>query len=143
MRSVVVVGLIAVAAAAVVALASACGGHDAQRDAVSVYVRAVNRLENRSFPAFRRADDALRSFGTTRAAASDKRRLTEAAVAIESAGAALRRITPPPDAARIHRDLLQLFEREAALTREVASMSAFLATRDRCSRARSRCDAAV
>ena len=123
---------VAVGAAAVAAVVAGCGGHNAERrDAVDAYIRSVNRLENRSLPAFRRADEAMRAFATSRAAAIDVGRLRAGAAATESAGAALRRITPPREAAGIHRDLLRLFEREAALTREVGSMSAFLTTAKR------------
>lgn|SRR5262245_12052925 len=118
------------AAVALVTIASACGGDGEaakRRAAVADYVRSVNRVEYRFTPAFRRADDALRSFGTTRAPAVELRRLRAAATVIDSAGAKLRRITPPREATRVHRSLLRLYDREAALAREVAGMSAFLA----------------
>jgi hypothetical protein len=114
-----------VLAAAVAAVA--CGGSAKERSrrGVNAYFTSVDRAQARYAAAFRAADTALRSSFASGPAAVP--RLRAAAAAIADAGAAVRRIEPPPEARRIHRDLLLLYAREAGLAREVRDLAAFLA----------------
>lgn len=120
----------AVVAAVVLSFAAGCGGTDRKperRTAVESYVTAVNAVQASSAAAFRKADTALRAFGTAGGGRAEVTRLTAAAAQFRLAESRLRRIGPPPEAAAIHRHLLELYAREVSLTIEVRDMSRFLA----------------
>jgi hypothetical protein len=118
---------------AATAAMAGCGGDGAgkRRDAIDAYVRAANRIAATARPALREEAVALQTFNLSDPDPEQDRRLAAAAVALASARAELRRTEPPPEAARLHRDLLVLYGREAELAGEVRTLARFVAATQR------------
>ena len=120
----------AAALLAVLALGLAgCGGGEGgeRRDAVDAYFQDVNRVHRRFEPAFARANRTLQRYSRNGSATPREiRRLREAVSAMRAARSLLAGLEPPPDAARLHRDLLRLYDLDAALALELSQMAHYL-----------------
>jgi hypothetical protein len=133
-------GGVAVAAVVLVA-AIGCGGNDARkahRDEVEAYLTGINRTEAKSGAAFRRASAALTAWASGKTTPQDERRLAAAIATIEAGRASVAALPWPPQAAGVRRDILELYERQATLAREVRELTRYsAATRRTLERTRS------
>lgn len=120
--------LSAVALVVVAALTAAgCRGDDASpRKAVNAYFEQVNQIQGRYGAGFRDANRIFRRLGISRP--GDTTRLRRALKMVAAARSAVARLRPPPEAAAVHRNLVQLYRREANLAREAALFHAFVPT---------------
>jgi hypothetical protein len=105
-----------------------CGSSETEkrRDAVNDYLGRVDRIQRRFEPSFRLANQAYRDFAKAKPSPRQMQRLRGAEVAILAARDALQQVTPPRDARKLHRDLLQLYDLNAALGLEVITLQQFL-----------------
>src|SRR5438309_2299051 len=111
----------------VLALAGCGGGAKArERHAIDAYFAKVNAVRDRYAAGFKSANIAFRGFSAQKRPAREAARLAAAARAIAAAGDEVAAIEPPPPAARIRRELVQLYRREAAFARELRMLDAFL-----------------
>jgi hypothetical protein len=107
---------------------SGCGSSDTdkRRDAVNEYLDEVDRIQTRYEPSFRLANRAYRDFSRGEPTPRQLQRLRAAEVAILAARNALQSVEPPEDARNLHRDLLRLYDLNAALGLEVITLQQFL-----------------
>ncbi|TML88033.1 MAG: hypothetical protein E6G08_09160 [Actinobacteria bacterium] len=109
------------------ALAGCGGGARAQeRHTIDAYFAKVNAVRDRHAAAFKSANIADQGFSAQQRPPREAARLAAAARAIAAAGDEVAAIEPPPAAARIHRELVQLYRLEAAFARELRVLDAFL-----------------
>lgn len=103
----------------------ACG--DGGRDRVERYIEEANLIQQRSQPAFQRANAAYARFSQRRRASADAvRDLARAERAIRSTRARLAMLTPPPEARLLHRRLLRVYDANAAMAAETAQLARYL-----------------
>ncbi len=106
---------------------TSCGSSDTskRRDAVNDYLGKVDTIQRRFEPSFRLANQAYRDFNKPKAK-RELARLRGAEVSILAARQALQQVDPPPDARKLHRDLLRLYDLNASLGLEVITLNQFL-----------------
>jgi hypothetical protein len=105
-----------------------CGSSetDKRRDAVNDYLDRVEQIQRRFEPSFRLANQAYRDFSKAKPSPRQLERLRGAEVSILAARNTLQQLTPPPDARKLHRELLRLYDLSAALGLEVITLQQFL-----------------
>lgn len=105
-----------------------CGSSktEKRRDAVNDYLGRVDRIQQRFAPSFQLANDAYRDFSKGKAGKRQLERLRGAEVSILAARNALTEVKPPPDARRLHRDLVRYYNAGAQLGLEVITLQQFL-----------------
>jgi hypothetical protein len=113
-RSAVLV-LVAVALAA-----TGCRGGDSRRDAVERYIETVNRTQAELAPAIRDAQQALRAFAAGRVTKATAGRLQGGSATMQATRASLALVEAPPEARRLHADLIRLVELQAGLALELS-----------------------
>ncbi|MGZ4353135.1 MAG: hypothetical protein ACXVZ4_06295 [Gaiellaceae bacterium] len=116
------------AGAIVVAALAGCGGGGghARRDAVNLYFDRVDRAQARLAARQPAIDKALAAFSVKGNSAAEVRALVRARLELDRARRAVAAITPPPDARALHRELVRLLARQAAVADEVVRMSSFM-----------------
>src|SRR3954454_18198212 len=94
-----------------------CGGGENadRRHAVDAYFRQVNEVAHRHAAGFRAANAAFRNFSRQSRPENESRGLEKAARTIRAASPETAALEPPPDAVRIHANILAVYRREAAL----------------------------
>lgn len=103
----------------------ACG--DGRRDRVERYIDQANVIQQRSEPAFRRANAAYTRFSQRQlASVGAVRDLARAERAIRATRARLATLTPPPEAQPLHRRLLRVFDANAAMAAETTQFARYL-----------------
>jgi len=109
-------------------LLTGCGSSakSKRRDAVNAYLDRVDRIQTRFTPSFNLANQAYRDFAKGKAGRKQLLRLRGAEVAIIGARNALQQLSPPPDARKLHRQLLELYNLDAALGLEAITLQQFL-----------------
>jgi len=105
-----------------------CGSSktEKRRDAVNDYLAHVDRIHQQFAQSFQLANDAYRDFSKGKAGKRQLERLRGAEVSILAARNALREVKPPPDARRLHSDLVRLYNVGAQLGLEVITLQQFL-----------------
>jgi hypothetical protein len=118
---------VALAAIAVLLLASACGGKSERRDAVVAYIREVNAVQNTMRRPLLQVVRAYRDFGRKGGPSLEKLepRLARSETTIRAVDRRLKRLTPPPDARELHVLLVRLVGSEAQVAREVVQLARF------------------
>ena len=113
---------------AVLATASAltaCG--DGERQTIDAYVENVNKIQQRSAPAFKRAQEAYVAFSrNAEPTAQLQQRLVEAERTMRSTRAELGALRPPGEAAELHRRVLRVYDMSAGLAHETALLGRYL-----------------
>ena len=111
-----------------VLLLTGCGSSakSKRRDAVNSYLDRVDQIQTRFTPSFNVANQAYRDFAKGKTGKKQVERLRGAEVAIIGARNALQHLSPPPDARKLHRQLLQLYNLDAALGLEALTLQQFL-----------------
>jgi hypothetical protein len=111
-----------------VLVVSGCGSSakSKRRDAVNHYLGQVETIQTRFTPSFTIANQAYRDFAKGKGGPKQLQRLRGAEVSIIAARDALQQLKPPPDAAKLHRHLLQLYDLDAALGLEAITLQQFL-----------------
>jgi hypothetical protein len=107
---------------------SGCGSSetDERRDAVNDYLDRVDDIQRRFAPSFALANQAYRDFAKAKPTPRQMERLRGAEVSILAARDALRKLDPPEDAQRLHRDLIALYNVNASIGLEVITLQEFL-----------------
>jgi hypothetical protein len=113
--------LILVVAAASVA---ACG--TSRRSRVDDYIKSANAIEARAAPEFDRANTAYKRFSKNKLAKSAAADVATAERSIRSTRTELAGLHPPPDARRLHRLLLRLFDLNASIAHETTQLAVYL-----------------
>ena len=117
-----------VAGAAVLALAllvAGCGSGKSSRARVSAYFRQVNRIENGLAPQMNKANIAFRRFSAQQVTPKEIRELKRAERTIALLHHRISRLTPPKEAAQIHRDLLRLVSLQDGFAKDVVKLAAY------------------
>jgi hypothetical protein len=111
-----------------VLVVSGCGSSakSKRRDAVNDYLGKVETIQQRFTPSFAIANQAYSDFAKGKGGKKQLLRLRGAEVAIIAARDALQQVNPPPDARKLHRQLLQLYNLDAALGLEALTLQQFL-----------------
>jgi hypothetical protein len=121
--------IVACALASALAL-SACG--ETSRDRVTRYIEDANRIQRRSAPQFKRANDAYARFSRhQRDATATVRDLTAAERSIRITRARIAKLRPPAEAAVLHRRLLRVFDANAAMASETRRLAGYLPVAER------------
>lgn len=109
------------------AVLSACGGHRAPspRDQVTAYVGRVNAAEAKMRVPVGAVQEALSEFGHGRLQPATVRRLAGAQATLGRLRRQLAAADPPPQAAQLHKLLLELISREASLAGEIHTLALF------------------
>jgi len=112
---------------AVALVAASCGkSEQAKRhDAVDAYLGRLNGVRTLYAPALARANTALQSYAHGPVDEKTLRGLRAAARTLDEAERKLRAIPAPPDALRVRRAVIHLYDLERALASEVAATAAF------------------
>jgi hypothetical protein len=97
-----------------------------RRDAVNAYLGRVETIQTRFTPSFTIASEAYRDFAKGKGGPKQLQRLRGAEVSIIAAREALQQVNPPPDARKLHGQLLQLYDLDAALGLEALTLQHFL-----------------
>lgn len=126
---------LALAAVAVAIVAGGCGHQSSQRPAVAAYVKQINRIESRlvvplrqvtaGAALFSRAQSAGTSAGGP-GAGTPEQTLLSAWARIRALRGQVAALSTPPAAAHLRALALELIDRQAELTREVAGLIEFL-----------------
>jgi hypothetical protein len=105
-----------------------CGSSDKdeRRTAVNDYLDRVEAIQHRFAPSFKLANEAYRDFSKGTPTKRQLERLRGAEVSILAARDTLRKLQPPPDARKLHRDLIRLYNVNAAIGLEVITLQQFL-----------------
>jgi hypothetical protein len=117
-----------VAGAAVLALAllvAGCGSGGNARARVSAYFRQVNQIEHHLAPQMNKANIAFRRFSAQQVNAKELSELKRAEGTIALLEHRLSRLTPPKEAAQIHRDLLRLVSLQEGFAKDVLKLAAY------------------
>ncbi len=134
-RTVTGVAAPALAALTLGLLSAGCGHQSSQRSAVANYLKQVNRVEQALTGPLTAVSSIGRQFAresrtggslTTLVSASHEQQLRRALSQIETQRVRLAGPAAPPPAKRLRSVLLQIVDREAELTRELAQLIAFL-----------------
>jgi hypothetical protein len=104
---------------AVALAATGCGG-DSRRDAVESYIQQVNRTQAQLRPAFRDAQAALGAFAAGRVTPATVASLQGGNATMRATRASLALLDPPPEARKLHADLLRLVDLQARLALELS-----------------------
>lgn len=113
--------------AAVVLVASACGGNGGQRKAVTDYIQQVNGIQIAMRGPLISVQKAYKAFGRKNGPTlvQVEPRLVRAELTIRRIGKRLRALHPPPDAQKLHRMLVRLVTQEAEVAHEVVLLAQF------------------
>jgi hypothetical protein len=113
-----------VRATALVLLAAALAAtgcrDDSRREAVEDYIQSVNQRQAQLKPAFEDAQQALRAFAAGRVTGRTAERLRGGSATMRATHASLLLVEPPPEAERLHADLLRLVDLQAGLALELS-----------------------
>jgi hypothetical protein len=111
-----------------VLVVSGCGSSakDKRRDAVNEYLNRVEEIQTRFAPSFAVANQAYRDFARGKGGTNQVAKLRGAEIAIVGARDALQELRPPKDAQKLHRQLVQLYDLDAALGLEALTLQQFL-----------------
>jgi hypothetical protein len=111
-----------------VLVVSGCGSSakDKRRDAVNAYLNRVDKIQTRFAPSFNVANQAYRDFARGKGGTKQLAKLRGAEVAIVGARDALQQLRPPKDAEKLHQQLVQLYNLDAALGLEALTLQQFL-----------------
>jgi len=126
-RFAIVIAALAVAAA--IALVLGAGGlwaHKSSRGAVDRYVKSVDTVQQQMRLPLTRLMTVYRSFSTHGSAPAVEQRLAEAERTLRTLELRLSALTPPPEAAKLHRLLVRLVEQERTVAQEVDQLARFL-----------------
>src|SRR5437762_13336133 len=96
-----------------VALLAGCGGSGhkaARRDAVNTYIQQVDAVAAALVGERARIDSALRAFSMTKSRPGDISRLRGVQTQIHGVSLKVRGLHPPPEARKLHADLVQLLD---------------------------------
>lgn len=99
--------------------ATGCGG-DSRTDAVESYIQQVNRTQAQLRPAFRDAQSALGAFAAGRVTPATVASLQGGNATMRATRASLALLDPPPEARKLHADLLHLVDLQARLALELS-----------------------
>jgi hypothetical protein len=105
-------------------LGAGCG--NGKRDAVNAYLKQVAAVQSELAPRLKAANLAYRRFGKASKSAEERRALERAGTTVRELHRRLAAIDPPEAAERIHRLMLQLADREVALSREAVALTRYL-----------------
>jgi hypothetical protein len=97
-----------------------CRGGDDRRAAVESYIQSVNRAQAKLKPAFTDAQVALRAFAAGRVTEHTAERLRGGSATMRATEASLELIKPPPEAKKLHADLLRLVDLQSGLALELS-----------------------
>jgi hypothetical protein len=111
-----------------VLVVSGCGSSEKskRRDAVNEYLGRVETIQLRFVPSFNVANQAYRDFAKGKGGKKQLQKLRGAEVSIIAARTALEQLQPPPDARKLHEQLLKLYDLDAALGLEAITLQQFL-----------------
>jgi hypothetical protein len=111
-----------------VLVVSGCGSStkDKRRDAVNEYLNRVDEIQTRFAPSFTLANQAYRDFARGKSGQKQLAKLRGAEIAIVGARDSLQQLDPPKDAQKLHRQLVQLYNLDAALGLEALTLQQFL-----------------
>jgi hypothetical protein len=120
--------LAALAALLAALLVAGCGGgkNAARRKAVDGYLQQVSAVQREAQPALTAANGAYRRFWAKHKTRADAKTLVRAAATIRALQNRMSRLTPPPDARVIHRDLISYLGLEASFADEVSRLGTYL-----------------
>jgi hypothetical protein len=112
----------------IVLIASGCGSSekDKRRDAVNEYLNRVDEIQTGFAHSFQLANEAYRDFARGKGGSRQLARLRGAESAIVGAREALQQLHPPADARKLHRQLVRLYDLDAALGLEAITLQQFL-----------------
>jgi hypothetical protein len=107
---------------------SGCGSSekDKRRDAVNEYLNRVDEIQTRFAPSFAVANQAYRDFARGKGGKKQIVRLRGAEIAIVGARDAMQQLQPPKDARKLHKQLVRLYDLDAALGLEAITLQQFL-----------------
>jgi hypothetical protein len=111
-----------------VLVVSGCGSSekDKRRNAVNAYLNRVAEIQTRYAPSFAVANQAYRDFARGKGGKKQLQKLRGAEVSIIGARNALQQLDPPADARTLHRQLIELYNLDAALGLEALTLQQFL-----------------
>src|SRR5262249_14676665 len=112
----------------VVLVVSGCGSSakDKRRNAVNDYLNRVAQIQTRFTPSFNVANQAYRDFARGKGGQNQLAKLRGAEVSIIGARDALQQLHPPADARKLHGQLVQLYNLDAAVGLEALTLQQFL-----------------
>jgi hypothetical protein len=113
----------------VVAILAGCGGggHQAsRRDLVNAYITQVDAAAAALVGERARIDRTLRRFSLTSSTPAEVKRLRRVEAQIRGVARKVRRLTPPPEAAELHAELLRLLSLEATVASHLAWTAEFV-----------------
>lgn len=115
------------AAIAVVLLVSACGGHQARRNAVTKYINQVNATQVAMRQQLLAVERAYRDFGRKHGPklAQMEPRLAHSETTIRAVGRRLKALHPPPDARKLQTLLVRLVTDETEVAHELVQLAQF------------------
>ena len=114
-----------VVAIAVALLAAGCGGHS-KRSAIADYITRVDAVEAGMSTPLAEVTKANQAFAKSQAKPKVVAELAVSVRTMQTLQAKLRKITPPPEARRLHALVLELVGREVTLAQELQSLSTFV-----------------
>ncbi len=103
---------------AIVVLA-ACGSSHARRDAVNAYFQRVDAAESDLLSSVGEIDGAFQAFAMTGNKPAEVHELAKAQSQIHSTLVSVRAVYPPPDATKVHADLVKLLALQDAVAHEL------------------------
>jgi hypothetical protein len=109
---------VAVLLASLAALAG-CGSSHARRDDVNAYFVQLNQAQANLLAATGEIDAAFQGFSLTDTTPAEARELRRAQTEIRRALAGVRAVDPPPEARRLHDDLISLLSLESQVAHEL------------------------
>jgi hypothetical protein len=113
--------------AAAAALAAGCGGNASDRQKVDDFVKAANAVQERSGPAFDRANRAYISFSKGQLASGKAQaELAAGEKAMRQTRDEIAALTAPPQARELKRRLIALYDADAALAHESTLLAVFV-----------------
>ena len=123
--------LVAAAVAALVIAAAVAAfvlaGSDDRRQSVDGYLKEANQIQQRSAPAFKRAQEAYVAFARNASPSPAlQQRLEAAERSMRRTRGELAELRPPDDAAEVHRRVLRVYDMSAGLARETVLLARYL-----------------
>jgi hypothetical protein len=103
----------------VVAVLAGCGSTHARRNAVNTYFTKVDKAQQDLLASTGEIDQAFQAFSLSSNKPAETRELRRAQSEIGRALTRVRAISPPPDARRVHSDLVRLLGLELAVSHEL------------------------
>lgn len=112
---------------ALLALATGCGGSggSSTRDDVSAYITRVDAIQLRQRQSIVLMQQAVADFSHGKKVPVVIKQLTSADATLKMLRARIAAVAAPPQAQKLHRLVLELFDREAALTTELRDLAVF------------------